>query len=174
MEQFQLMDAPWERAQCTDEHGMRKAAKQVADTLHARFKPTCMVLMPFAPNFNELYRRIKTTLQSKDWQAVRTDEEQLPGEIVQDIHTGLRYCDCALVVLEGLNPNVMYELGLAHARTKPTILLAPQGQRLPFDIRNLRVIEYNSTSLQIEEALAEALSRISKTLLPEVVPPRRD
>jgi len=37
---------------------------------------------------------------------------------------------------------VFYELGLAHAARKPVVFTAPKLDDVPFDLRHLRVIEY--------------------------------
>jgi len=46
-----------------------------------------------------------------------------------------------LADLTGKNPNVFYELGLAHALAKPVILIAETLDDIPFDLRALRVIQ---------------------------------
>lgn len=45
--------------------------------------------------------------------------------------------------LSGKNPNVFYELGLAHAAGKPVVFTAGQLEDVPFDLRHLRVIIYD-------------------------------
>ncbi len=40
------------------------------------------------------------------------------------------------------NPNVFYELGLAHAANKPVVFTAARVDDVPFDLRHLRVIVY--------------------------------
>lgn len=48
-----------------------------------------------------------------------------------------------LADLTGKNPNVFYELGLAHAAKQPVIFAAAQVEDVPFDLRHLRVIIYD-------------------------------
>jgi hypothetical protein len=43
------------------------------------------------------------------------------------------------------NPNVFYELGLAHALEKPVVLVSSNQDDVPFDLRHIRVILYDQT-----------------------------
>jgi hypothetical protein len=47
--------------------------------------------------------------------------------------------------LTGRNPNVLYELGLAHALHKPVVLISSNEADVPFDVRHVRVIYYELT-----------------------------
>jgi hypothetical protein len=47
--------------------------------------------------------------------------------------------------LTGRNPNVLYELGLAHALHKPVVLISSNEADVPFDVRHVRVIYYDLT-----------------------------
>jgi nucleoside 2-deoxyribosyltransferase len=109
-------------------------------------------------------------LKGAGFEAVRTDQVRHLGDIVRAIRSSLRFCDCALAVLTDLNPNVMYELGLAHAQNKPVTLMAKRGQKLPFDIKTLEVIWYKKVDSEFEEDLALALAEVSRRKsLPETV-----
>ena len=43
------------------------------------------------------------------------------------------------------NPNVIYELGLAYALKKPVVLVPSNEGDVPFDLRHIRVIIYDTT-----------------------------
>lgn len=59
------------------------------------------------------------------------------------------------------NPNVMYELGLAHTwrNREETLIISDNTKHLPFDIQSLGVIEYNPTDIE------EAIKQIKNTIL---------
>lgn len=45
--------------------------------------------------------------------------------------------------LTSRNPNVFYELGLAHALNKPVVLVSRTQDDVPFDLQHIRVIYYD-------------------------------
>jgi len=53
------------------------------------------------------------------------------------------------------NPNVFYELGLAHAARKPVIFTSGKLDDVPFDLRHLRV---GSMSWRVRAAAAGCVS----------------
>jgi nucleoside 2-deoxyribosyltransferase len=56
----------------------------------------------------------------------------------------IRRSDVVVADLTGLNPNVFYEMGLAHALGKTIILIKQKdAQRVPFDLGNHRYYEYD-------------------------------
>jgi hypothetical protein len=53
--------------------------------------------------------------------------------------------------MSGRNQNVMYELGLAHSMGKDTLLLSQRIEDLPFNIRHLRVLNYDLSDEGMEK-----------------------
>jgi len=76
-------------------------------------------------------------------QAVRADSIFLPSAIMPDIWRLLSEARVLVADLTGRNPNVFYELGLAHALQKPVILVANNLDDVPFVLRGLRVLSYD-------------------------------
>ncbi len=63
------------------------------------------------------------------------------------------------------NPNVLYELGLAHALKKPVVLVSSNEEDVPFDVKHVRVIYYDVTdpfwgSKLIDKAAENILSAL--------------
>jgi hypothetical protein len=46
-------------------------------------------------------------------------------------------CDCT-----GRNPNVFYEIGIAHTLGREVILITQNAADIPFDLRHLRYVAY--------------------------------
>ncbi len=60
-------------------------------------------------------------------------------------HWQIEKAKLLLADLSGKNPNVFYELGLAHALEKPVVLVSSNQDDVPFDLRHIRVILYDQT-----------------------------
>lgn len=111
------------------------------------------VLMPFAEDFDDVYHIIKDATESvrKASNAViecyRADEIEEPGKISVQVLDAIRTADLVVAELTGSNPNVMYELGYAHALNKPAIILNQAVHNSPFDVKDFRQITYDRTRL---------------------------
>ena len=71
----------------------------------------------------------------------------------------------------GRNPNVFYEIGIAHTLGRPVILTAQNNDDVPFDIRHIRYIHYNLTPRGIkefEDRLRKTIQHELEKLLPQV------
>jgi hypothetical protein len=121
---------------------------------------TCFVMMPFGPQFDRYYRNIFVPAISRSGlKPLRGDSIFGPSAIVADIWQLLKLSAMALADLTGRNPNVFYELGLAHAIGKPVILVAGNSDDVPFDLRGLRVIVYDKDDENWGMSLQSAVER---------------
>ncbi len=80
-----------------------------------------------------------------DLEVVRGDETGQPGSILRQVVEHLTACSVAVADLTGFNPNVMYELAVAHSFRRPTVLVqrTTSNDRLPFDVVQERVIQFD-------------------------------
>lgn len=83
--------------------------------------------------------------------------------ILKDIIISIYDSNLIIADLTGLNSNVFYELGLAHALRKNVILLTQEIDELPFDLRSYRVIQYSTHFTKIRE-LEDNLKRLTKEI----------
>jgi len=116
-------------------------------------------MMPFSESFKRIYdNAIRQALIDVKCQPERGDEVTSPGIITHQIFEGILKAHFCIADISGLNPNVMYELGFAHAKNKPTIIIRQRTEaRAPFDIAHFRYIEY--------DAVGEGLSGLYKSLV---------
>jgi hypothetical protein len=109
----------------------------------------CFVAMPFHATW--LPNVFETILEvfSDDYHVVRLDQESFSGSIVEGVWRSIRDCDVAVIDLTGNHPNVYYELGIAHALNKPTLMLVYSKTNsvptdIPFDVRVQRILTYGT------------------------------
>jgi hypothetical protein len=111
------------------------------------------VLMPFNPEFDEIYNLfIASVLSEAGYEVFRADNIVSQRNILEDIISSIKESDLIVADLSSSNSNVYYELGLAHAVGKPVILLTQSVSELPFDLRSYRVIQYNTHFAAINDA----------------------
>jgi hypothetical protein len=102
------------------------------------------VLMPFAPEFRPGYDDlIRPAVGAAGLECVRADQEAL-GHIHQMMFERILESPVVIADISGCNPNVFYELGVAHstARKAITVVREDWRERIPFDIAPYRVIVY--------------------------------
>ncbi len=107
----------------------------------------CFVLMPFTqPWSDRVYKElIRENVESLNLQCLRADN--LKGQIViEDIWTQINQAGLIIADVTGRNPNVMYELGIAHAISKPCIHMTQNMNDVPFDFTHLRHYEYEDNT----------------------------
>jgi hypothetical protein len=85
---------------------------------------------------------IKPALGRCDVVAVRADQIAESGTITDEMFREIVNADVCVVLLTGFNPNVFYELAIAQSAACPVILLIEKGLALPFDVKDLRCVQY--------------------------------
>lgn len=108
---------------------------------------SCFVMMPFAPPHGDYYAKIyKPAIEKAGLRPVRADAEIFgTGKIIDQIWSGINAAKVLVAELTTRNPNVFYELGLAHALEKPVVLVSSNEDDIPFDLKHIRVIYYDMT-----------------------------
>jgi hypothetical protein len=99
--------------------------------------------MPFGGQFDVYYELIyKPAVAGVGLRPIRADSLFGSRAIIQDIWALTKTAAVILADLTSRNPNVFYELGLAHALGKPVCLVSNTTEDIPFDLRHLRVTLY--------------------------------
>ena len=128
-------------------------------------KRSAFVLMPFDPEFDSIYHGfIKFALELAGLSVKRADDIQNQRNILRDVFDGIVNSDLIVADLTYLNPNVFYELAIAHAFRKPVILITQSIDEVPFDLKSYRLIEYDVHFAKIEAA-KEKLTNDGKAFL---------
>ena len=132
----------------------------------------CFVIMPFGIGFDDLYEKVYVpAIQSQGLSPLRADEIYDNQPIIRDITQSIHHAKVILADVTGRNPNVNYELGIAHALKKEVILLTAEAKDVPSDYRHLRYLQYNrmdvdwnkTLSQELQATLKQVLSRLSQS-----------
>ena len=134
------------------------------------------VLMPYDPELTEIYTTlIKPTVEGAGLDLVcrRADDIKSNRAVMQDIWKSI--CEARLIIadLTGLNPNVMYELGVAHTLGKETLLIYRRDSQIkfPFDLAHIRRIEYDNSPVGGADLQTQLRDTLSSLLRPGKIGP---
>ena len=134
----------------------------------ARTKPDIVpkrafVVMPFKQElYDAYYFGIRQPLEQCGYVVDRADEMQFVGGIVEKIRKSIEEADLIIAEMTDLNPNVYYEVGLAHALNKRVILITQSIENLPFDLRGMRHIIYE-TAYDLLDKMTTLVQDIEKS-----------
>jgi len=106
----------------------------------------CFIVMPFGnENLNVVYEDfIKPSIENScNLVCERGDDVFGSNVIMEDISRSIKRARLIVADLTGRNPNVFYEVGIAHTLNKSVLLLAQNVDDVPFDLRHRRVLIYD-------------------------------
>lgn len=134
-------------------------------------KIRCYVIIPFDKEFHPLKDAIRAAC--KEVGARLTLPEQIaarPLPIADQIYSEIARCDVIIADVSRPNPNIFYEIGLAHALGKPAVFLIQEGAgEVPLNLRNYSYLQYVMTS----KGLAEFQHMLRRILEDFIRSPRR-
>jgi hypothetical protein len=111
------------------------------------------VLMPFSTEFDDVYSHIiKSPLEEAGFTVRRADNASGSRNIMHDVIEGILSASLVVADLTGSNPNVYYELGIAHGFRKNVLLLTQDVEEIPFDLRAYRIVSYSTHFARVAEA----------------------
>lgn len=120
-------------------------------------KHKVFVIMPFEDKFFEIYEMLKRQFE-EHFLFSHAGEEDNQQNILKDIVQAIYDSDIIIANLTGLNPNVFYELGIAHTLNKKVIIITEDILTLPFDLKSYRAKEYSTHFVKFAE-LIDALNK---------------
>jgi hypothetical protein len=112
--------------------------------------PHVFVIAPFDPEGRRVQDVVGRAIQETGLRVVQYSDAIRPGaELTSTILAAIRDADLIIADVSRQNPNVLYEVGFAHALRKPTILLVSikSGSGLPSDLTGLQFITYDPANL---------------------------
>ncbi len=122
-----------------------KSHKELENGVRVTEGESCFVMMPFDEPIGGYYKKLyEPAIEKTGLRPIRADDDIFAvGKIIDQVWTGISAARVLVAELTGRNPNVFYELGIAHALRKPVVLIASNEIDVPFDVRHIRVIYYD-------------------------------
>ena len=132
------------------------------------------VVMPFEDDHaNDLWDIIQHDCKLFKLPVYRADSAPHPNAVLTDILDEIGRAEIIIADLTKCNPNVLYELGIAHMRCDFVILICKEGQKLPFDLQHIRCISYDLSTVQggleFSQRLRKKLLALKEEGQPEVI-----
>lgn len=109
----------------------------------ARNRRTAFVVMPFRRRLDPAYQAVHVALAGNGWDVDRADRLSHPRRITDAIVQAILSSHLIVADITGRNPNVFYELGIAHAAGIDVLMLTQDRSAIPFDVRTERAIRYS-------------------------------
>lgn len=111
-------------------------------------KTLVFVLLPNKENYNKIYKWIYETVTACGLTCIRVEKEVFTDSIMEKIRENIYKAGIIITDTTEHNPNVYYELGIAHEAGKQVILLTQNPDTIPFDIKLLRHLSYKPVNKQ--------------------------
>ena len=163
----------WRKVQAVLGLSLKQLGEKTGDSLIARpyfGKPQgfsapldIFVLMSFKPEFRPVYEdHIVNVANSLNLVAKRADDFFGAHHIMSDVWEAINAARVLIADCTGRNPNVFYEIGVAHTLGRTVILITQDSADVPFDLQSIRYLLYEYTPrgmAAFEKALAETLKK---------------
>lgn len=119
----------------------RPRAFQIPD--HENIEPLLVsVMMPFAPVFDPVYITMREVCEALRLRCRRADDIWENPAVIQDVVSLIDRSKVVIADCTGRNPNVFYEIGIAHTLGREVIIITQNEADIPFDLRHLRYVSY--------------------------------
>lgn len=143
--------------------------------------PTCFVVMGYGKkpdheqgrtfDLDKSYQYIiKPAVQAAGYTCVRSDEIQHAGNINIPMYEQLLHADLVIADLSTANLNAFFELGVRYAlKPRTTIVIAEKGLRVPFDMGQVVIRQYEHLGTGIDYAEVERMKALLTEIIVEVM-----
>lgn len=128
-------------------------------------KSDIFVIMPFLKGLKPVYDdHIRSVAQKLNVTVARGDDFFTAKSVMSDIWNAMNACRLVIADCTGRNPNVFYEMGMAHTLGKPVILISQNKKDIPFDIQHIRYLIYKYTPRGMAEFEKNLITTIPSEL----------
>jgi hypothetical protein len=122
------------------------------------------VAMPFDKALRPVYRHIAKVCKELSLSVARGDDFFTTHAVMADVWGAIQNARIIVADCTQRNPNVFYEMGIAHVLAKPVVLVSQKDEDIPFDLHPIRRIPYQNTPHGMK-AFERTLEATLQTLL---------
>lgn len=158
--------------------GLHDTPRQVPITSEqAGYESTCFYVTPIGEEGSAsrqhsdlfLSHIVEPALEEFKLKVVRADQIGEPGMITRQIFEYIFRSRLVIADLSFHNPNVFYELAVRHMLKKPVVQITRSGDKIPFDLNQVRTITIDNTSIyslipKMELYRSEIAAQVRKAL----------
>jgi hypothetical protein len=110
---------------------------------HENIEPTLVsAMMPFDSSFDRVYKTLQRVATATGFRCRRADDIWENPAVMQDVVSLIDRSRVVIADCTDRNPNVFYEIGIAHTLGREVVLITQDEADIPFDLRHLRYIHY--------------------------------
>lgn len=129
---------------------------------YENIEPTLVsAMMPFHPNFDRVYVTLQAVAGGVGLRCRRADDIWENPAVMQDVVSLIDRSQVVIADCTGRNPNVFYEIGIAHTLGREVILITQNEADIPFDLRHLRYVSYLNNNEGLEELARRLQARLA-------------
>lgn len=126
----------------------------------------CLLLLPLDASYHRVRDTLHNVLRENEVNPISLEDSFPPGASwVDQLSVVLRSSDFLIADVTRMNPNVFFELGIAHSLGKPFILLvstASDSDKMPSDLAGYQYIYYEPDNLV---PLSERVARFARHIV---------
>lgn len=142
---------------------------------------TCFVISPIGEKGSDiraiadsLYDLIiEPALEKFGFSVTRADKNVAVSSITSEIVQLVQDSGLCIIDITGHNANVMYECGRRHETAKPYIMMAQEGEKLPFDINSIRTVFYNLSDAREIRTTVKVMQQMIEKMIESGLEPER-
>lgn len=121
-------------------------------------------LTSYSQIYESTYITCKDVCKNMSLTLLRGDEIETTGDILSQTIRYIVKASLIIANIDGKNPNVFYELGIAHTLGKKVMLISKRDSDSPFDIRQNRTLFFSNDS-ELKVLLPESIKKFKNNYL---------
>lgn len=132
----------------------------------------CVVLMPLRDQYDILYKGVlDPAICRAGYQPARGDRLYGTQPIPRKVMDAIERCDALVADISEDNPNVTYEIGIAHTLGKPVVFISHEReQAIPFYLGHQTIHFYNTDTTNWKEQLSKEITNTLASGINKLIP----